>query len=59
MSEGMTGLAIIVPFEAESIRKINFDPIGINAYQLGRNILQVLLVSRHSEVDKIEYYATK
>lgn len=59
VTEGMTGLEIIVPFEAESIRKINFDPIGINAYQLGRNVLQVLLLSKHSEVGKIEYYATK
>lgn len=47
VSEGLNGWTLLIPIEAESKRKKNYDPSGVNAFQLGRVILQILLLESH------------
>jgi hypothetical protein len=44
VSEGLNGWTLLIPNEAESKRKKNYDPSAVNAFQLGRVILQILLL---------------
>jgi hypothetical protein len=59
VSEGLTGFSPIVPPEVEFSYKKNYNPWGLNAYQLGRNALQILLLNKEKNLCLLDYTPLK